>query len=385
MTAQRQITSAEAAARLGIKLETLYAYVSRGILSSQRRGASPSLFDADEVDALVRSRVRPRAGRVETVISSALTHVVGGRLFIRGHDVAELVRQGASFERVAELLWTSELPTDTCWSPPPDVVAGIAAAQAAMPEGSNLLDRLKLGAVVSGAMAASPSETEVDASAFGPLLAALTAGLPLRGREGAGGLAELLWPRLTARRASPAWLSALDAALVLLADHDLAASTFAVRVSASARNDVYSVLLTGLSVVGGRLHGAASAPLHVALTGRDRPPGLAAGFGHFLYPAGDPRAEILLELVEAAAARSRWQHCRRVLDEYAARTGRASNVDAALACLTACADMTPDAGEAIFALARSAGWLAHAVEEYTQRPLRFRPTTRYTGPVDRWP
>src|SRR5687768_7867973 len=101
-----RITAAEAAARLGVKRETLYAYVSRGLLESRTLDGKTSTFDPAEIDALRRTRNRPRAGRLDTSIVSALTHVDDQHVFVRGHDLVELATKGVGFESVASLLWT---------------------------------------------------------------------------------------------------------------------------------------------------------------------------------------------------------------------------------------------------------------------------------------
>jgi citrate synthase len=220
-----------------------------------------------------------------------------------------------------------------------------------------------------------------------------------------------LWGKLCAAPADlePELVAVLDDALVLLADHELAASTLAARVAASVRADPYAVVSVGLGAVSGALHGAVSLAVEdlLAEAGRgeagapDRATAAATaarivgarlrrgerlrGFGLALYPDGDPRAAFLLERLRAAgraagpAASARLAVVEVVLDT-ARRLGLPPpNVDFALGALAAISGMIRGAGEAIFAIARTAGWLAHALEEYRQlRPLR--PRARYTGP-----
>jgi citrate synthase len=202
-----------------------------------------------------------------------------------------------------------------------------------------------------------------------------------------------LWSRLTSRRATPGLLTALNAALVLLADHELAASTLAARVAASVRADPYAVVATGLGAVSGALHGGASLGAENLLTAAGTPAGVPAvirdllrrgekvpGFGHFVYRGGDPRATQVLELVAAAAPRSRvLAVADSVRAEVAGRGLPGPNIDFALAVLARVAGMTDGAGEAIFAVARTAGWSAHAMEEYV-RATPLRPRAVYVGP-----
>ena len=208
-----------------------------------------------------------------------------------------------------------------------------------------------------------------------------------------GAIAGRLWSRLAGRRATPGLLRALSAALVLVADHELAASTLAARVAASVRADPYAVVATGLGAVSGALHGGASlgaeALLSAAVGPADVPPVIrdllrrgerVPGFGHFLYRAGDPRAALLLDLVRAAAPRDgRLAVAEAVRGEVAARGLPGPNIDFALAVLTRVAGMPAGAGEAIFAVGRTAGWIAHAIEEYA-RATPLRPRAVYTGP-----
>jgi citrate synthase len=170
-----------------------------------------------------------------------------------------------------------------------------------------------------------------------------------------------------------------------LADHELAASTLAVRVAASTRADPYAAVSAGLATVSGSYHGAASRLVRrvidrAAVTNSDTALaeafdryGLLPGFGHPLYERGDPRAAVLLELVREAWPTSKRLAQVDALIAAARRRGEWPNIDTALAALGPAAGMEHDAGDAIFAIARTVGWLAHAFEEYDEAPLRYRP------------
>lgn len=219
------------------------------------------------------------------------------------------------------------------------------------------------------------------------------AGEGARGGAGAS-LAAQLWEKLTARPADAASLTVLDTALALLADHDLAASTLAARVAASTHAHPYAVVSAGLGVLEGPLHGAASGPAHRMLSevvdrggaapvvadhlraGRRVP-----GLGHRLYKGEDPRASVLFALLDAVPqAAPAMAAAREVVTTTARHTPLHANVDLALAVLSVTYGMPAEAGETVFAVSRTAGWIAHAMEEYTERPLRMRPSGRYTGP-----
>jgi citrate synthase len=411
------IDAAAAAQRLGVKPATLYAYVSRGVL--RRRHASDgrrSLFDAAEVDELAR-RGRPRRppSQSELVIESAITALGPDRPYYRGRDALELARSyGAEpygFEQVAGLLWTGETGAPSGWRTDPAALTAGHAAQSGLPGGVSPLDRLQ---VITGALAATdPLRFNLDPPGVVATGQGLVAGmvdcLPradldishvseapdtwLMSRSADDeGIAERLWRKLCPE-SHPELHTALGAALVLLADHELAASTLAARVAASVRADPYAVVTAALGVVSGPLHGGASRGVEKMLAEVDDPARASwvigerlrrgeriPGLGHTVYTSGDGRGTLLFELVRAAEP----DHMRLIaadalLAEADRRRLPAPNVDFALGVLAAVAGLVEGAGQAIFAVARTAGWLAHALEEYDRGAL-IRPRARYSGP-----
>ena len=393
------LTATEAARRLGVKPATLYAYVSRGVLSRGKAAdGRASLFSADEVERLAR-RGRPRrpAGAADITVQSAITEIAGDRLRFRGLDATRLA-VSRSFEEVAELLWTGDLPARAprqAWQATPAALAAGRAAQAALPAGTLPLERLQV--IVPAMAATDPLRLQLDPSAViaagRNIIAGMVACLPSRVTAAAGQpTAELLWTRLCDQRASAGLMRAMSAALVLLADHELAASTLAARAAASVRADPYAVVGAGLGAVSGALHGGASLgaeALVAAASGPDDVPRVVAellrrgekvpGFGHFVYRGGDPRAIVLLDLVRRAAPKSgQLAVAEAVLAEVGQKSLPEPNIDFALATLARVAGMVRGAGEAIFAVARTAGWIAHALEAYAgDTPLR--PRAVYTG------
>jgi citrate synthase len=337
-----------------------------------------------------------KSGRLEVPVSTAITRIADHRLNYRGHDAVEMAEDGVPFEAVAELLWTDKLDEEAWWKPDRNIVGLARAAQTGLPSTAPTLDRLRL--ICAALSANDPLRTDLRLESVAissqALVAGLVDGLPVVGADSIGRLADRLWCRLSPHAPTPLAIDALNSALVVLADHGLAVSTLAARVAASARCDPYSVVITGLGVIGGPLHGASSRPLYeafnrTAATGSagaaladlvDRS-GPMPGFGHFLYPDGDPRCEAILYAVRQAAGPNPEL---AAIDAFLAmaleRDPTPPNVDFGLAALAFVFDMPPDAGEAIFSVARSVGWIAHALEEYGERPLRFRPISRYTGP-----
>jgi citrate synthase len=389
------LTTREVAERLGVKRETVYAYVSRGLLTSRRGpGGRASTFDQAEVDALARRQRRSGAEAVRTRITLIAED---GRLYYRGVDVRELAMH-FSFEEVADWLWTGRLTPGTRFTTPPDALRAARQALAGLPPHSGLTDRLRV-AVVAASLA-DPLRFDLSdemVTATGrALIATLVDALPVvsTGDAAGGSIAARLWPRLTARPAGEPQLRCLDAALVLLTDHDLAASTLAARVAASARAHPYAVVSAGLGVLEGPLHGGSSALVHrmlvEVLDGRGAA-GVVAdhlrsgrripGVGHRIYRAEDPRVTLLFDLLESMPETAPALAAARQISATAAReVPLHANVDLALAVLSVSADMPAEAGELIFAVARTAGWVAHALEEYHEQPMRMRPSGHYTGP-----
>jgi citrate synthase len=376
------IPAAEATARLGVRAQTLYAYVSRGRLQVRPDPQDPrrSLYRAADILALTDRKRRSRkrsdvaAGAMawgEPVLASSITTVLGGRLYYRGRDAVQLA-ETQTLEAVARLLrggHGAALKRSERPSPPqaPDMraraFAALAACAAADPpaRGRNPL--------LLAVEAATLLDVLADAVAGHTGSGAIHVRLAMAWGQGPGGAgAELI------RRA-----------LVLLADHELNASTFAARVTASTGASLAASALAGLAALSGPRHGGAA----LAVAGfaeealRTGPAAAAAarlaqdrgvpGFGHPLYPDGDPRAAALLARLDVP---------RSLADLAAsaqAATGQAPNVDFALTAMAETLDLPAEAPFALFAVARCAGWIAHAIEQ-VQSDVLIRPRARYVGP-----
>lgn len=413
----RRLTASEAADLLGVKPATLYSYVSRGLLPREKDGRG-STFDPGDVARLARSgRVRrdgtgsvnaagpPRraVGRTgqpsEPLFVTQLTLIEDGHLYYRGLDAVDLSRQ-RTFEEVAGWLWGAGWPDPgERWAAPPAAADAVGSALRAAPQGARPLERFALAAVVAALADGlrhdlSPAVVPVIGKGLISVLASTlgTAGGP---PVDVHPIAHRIWTSLSPLAATPARVSVLDAALVLSADHELAPSTLAARVAASFRADAYAVVSTGLGPASGSWDaGSTGAPSEVERMLEDclelgperaigerlrRTGGVPHGFGMPLYPDGDPRgAELIARLDGVDGPAERREVVDQVLAIAAERGFPPPNVDLGLGAISFCSVMPPESGQAVATLAKVAGWLAHALEEYAN-PSRFRARAYYVG------
>lgn len=422
----RRLDIDEVTARLGVKRETVYAYVSRGYLRSEPAAdGRTSTFDPVEVEALAqrsRPRRRPRRGEgIDVTLSSAITQLHDGAISYRERPLGELA--GRRFEDVAELLWSGVLPEAAApprWTTDGAVVEAVRGVLAQLPSSCGAGTRLRAAVATTAAFAPPHHDLGPEAvmatgrtliatmvNALAPTTppapstsrtAPATTHPPRIERPVAEAVSEAVAGRLAAR-----WRPVLDLALVLLADHELATSTLAARVAASTRADPAAAVLAGLAAVSGPLHGSASVAAQRFISAAAAEPGAAVadelrrhgslpGFGHPVHRRGDPRAPLLLGALRDAAAgrsrdRARMADAERVIEVASARTGTpnsgaapnsdaAPNIDVALGAFGYVAGLPLGSTELIFSIARMAGWIAHAMEEYGEAPLRFRTRTR---------
>lgn len=381
------IRSKEAAALLDVSTATLYAYVSRGRLGrTTASDGRSSLFDRDEVERLAERSRRAVPGPRPTIdvqITSRVTTMSETNLRYRGHDVTELV-ESHRFEDVAELLWSDAIDPavddDTAW--PRADPADIAACRPIAELAATSVGRLAMAAHVLDARHGeddSPTAARRLLVGIPPLLGS--------GRR-TGPYAQRL-TQAWRRRPDPALVSAVDTALSLLADHELATSTLAVRVAASVRASPYVAMAAGLATVEGTLHGSASSAAHhfLAECAQDGPEAVIAsarrerrlvpGFGHKVYRGVDPRFEPMMTTIQPLdATGTRIDVVLRTVAEVGRVLPHRPNIDLALGALTWIAGLDPDTP--VFAIARIAGWGAHYQEEIEERPVRFRGVARGT-------
>ena len=374
-------TRAAAIEMLGVRPQTLYAYVSRGIIRAKPEDRDPrrSRYSVHDIRELVARKKHARrrrdiaAGAIawgEAVLETAISTVRDHRLVFRGQD-AVLVSQHASLEDVAQLLWRS--------CPPPPGANGRARISRLPTPKARGFDFLSQAA-------------GVDPPSFGRTQSLLhrEAWEILQGFTDA--MLGKAAPGLIHERIAAVW--ALDSrasdifrrALVLASDHELNASTFAARIAVSTGAPLAAAALAGFAAVVGPLHGLASAralDLLDRMLASDAPhqfirDALSRGerifaFGHPLYSSGDVRAAELLRALKPS---------RRIRDAIRAgekETGQAAMLDMAFAAMTRELGLGGDAGFIIFAIGRMVGWIAHALEQH-ERGRLIRPRARYIGP-----
>ncbi len=382
------LTAHQAANRLGIKLDTLYAYVSRGRLRSVMvPGTRERRYRGEDVEALLDARSgakpprRPDPEALMPVIGSSICLIENGHFYYRGQDAGRLSER-ATLEEIAQLLWLDEVGSELADA------SRLGRTANAVPA-SGLIERCQIRLMVLGDE--DPAALDLTRARVirtgGRILRELTACVaPTRPSP------EPIHRRLAAAwRLGEAGADLVRRCLVLIADHELNPSTFVARCVASTGATPYAVVAAALSALSGRLHGGeterAEGLLRELSEGGDPMAAMAGrlargerlpGFGQPLYPEGDPRADAILTALAQAAPEA------HALAARAAETGlrligRHPNVDFALAAAAIGLELPRSGALGLFIIGRTVGWIAHAIEQYESRVL-IRPRARYLGP-----
>jgi citrate synthase len=394
------LTSRQAADALGVTRATLYAYTSRGLLRSEPMAGTTRerRYHRDDVDRLTtRKAARRDPSKAaaqglrwgEPVLESGITLIQGGTFYYRGHDAVRLAEQ-ATAEDVAALLWNAdERERDRLFAQPSALDARRLTLIAR--QTPDVRTRLQAALPIAGSEDLPSFDLRPAAvRATGARILRLFTQIIVEGavREPMHRALQHAWaPR------RPAVADVIRSALVLCADHELNASAFTARCAASAGASPYDVISAGLATLKGYKHGGAGERaldiVRHAATPRDARTVLAErlrrgdripGFGHPLYPDGDPRAAVLMRLAESSGNDSAWRPFRHLAKAGAELLNDAPNLDFGLAAITRAYRLPDDAPFLLFALARTIGWIAHAMEEYASGHL-IRPRARYTGPM----
>lgn len=391
------LSAKEAAAELSVSLPTLYAYVSRDLIRSEPVPRSRARrYRAEDVRGL-KDRRAAKLGETKVspddagyslnfgppLLDSAITLIADGKLYYRGSDATELAAHG-TLENIAALLWdcpTNPFKDDVLPPPIP-----------ALPEGLAPFDRC---------LVALPLAAVADTTLFNTTPEGLaTTGVRIL-RLVAATLADCApSPRPVHKVLQEAWHKddvtgeAIRTALVLCADHELNASAFTARTTAAAGSTLYGATMAGLAALQGSRHGGISRRTENLLRDlsatddpaegvrqrlRDQEP--MPGFSHWLYPDGDPRAKKMMKfMAEHRGDSAAYHRASTVIETMKSAAGIKPNVDLALAAVGETFDLPRGAALSLFALGRTAGLIAHAIEQQ-MRPGLIRPRARYTGPT----
>jgi citrate synthase len=397
---QRWVDARTAAKHLGIQVRSLYAYVSRGqVRSVPGARGRPRLYALPDLERLrVRRDARAGHGAVaagalrwgEPVLDSAVTAITVRGPAYRGQLAIDLAAAGTPFESVAELLWSGYLPARVAW---PRIAVPHAALAKLVGQDARPLDVMPLLVQIAALADRERDDRRPDAFiARGrqliPLLAsALAPGFSAAAVTRALGAGSVAQIAVRALGLDDTAVPIIDVVLVLLADHELNASSFTARVAASTDADPYACIAAAMATLSGPKHGTASEDVarfadalgspdaaRAAVRAMRKRGQVPPGFGHPLYASGDPRTQPLLDAAAKLGSSKRARTLLAVVDA----TDAAPSVDVGLAALMAAFDVAPAAGPGLFAVARSAGWLAHALEQRTAGFL-LRPRARYTG------
>jgi citrate synthase len=404
------LSASEAAQELGISLATLYSYVSRGLLRSEfaDRSKRTRRYHTEDVQRLKdRQEMRRDPQKVvnnvvDTALhwgtpmrDSALTLIDGGKCYYRGQDATVLAGR-CTVEQTAALLWTGDpqqadaLFARSLGALPPSCRSVLASLN-----GAAIMERLQclLPLLASDDLAAydlrAPQVAQTGARILRQMARLAIYPNDVPDDVGLAAALQQAW-----KPDMPVAAALFSAALILCADHELNVSSFTARCIASAGSPPYAAVSGGLAALQGAKHGGncarvealfretgTPAQARIMIAQRLRRGETVPGFGHPLYPAGDPRGRLLLELVTAACPNAPGVQISAVLAASAtAALSEQPNVDFGLATLCAALSLPPGTALALFALGRAIGWIAHAIEEY-QTDRMIRPRAHYTGPM----
>ena len=388
------LSSEEAAARLGVSRQTLYAYVSRGLLMAETiEGQRESRYLASDIEQLASERRRGRKPKEVAkatlnwglpVLESAITLIADGHLYYRGRDAIALAETG-DLEALAAHLWQCS-EADAFGTAAPVLPAAIAAARTSLAH-----QPIEQALLPLFTLASSDDDTAIWQNA------------PDRQAAGSAALLRLMTACLLGtmpdrspvhQQCAAAWgldmtgADLLRRALILCADHELNASSFTARCVASTGASLRAAVIGGLAALTGPRHGGMTARveafwdeigddakssdrLRQRLARGDKLP----GFGHHLYPAGDVRAADLLQVV--LPQRPSWQRLIALASDL---TGQHPSLDVALVAVRRHLRLPVGSAFGLFALGRTVGWIAHALEQRNNDDV-IRPRAAYVGPA----
>ncbi|AOP34296.1 citrate synthase [Leptospira tipperaryensis] len=416
------LSAFEAAQELGVEVETIYAYVSRGILHSESSGSKDrsKRYRREEIDRILLQReekqnpgktARAALSFGQPVLESSISLIEENAIYYRGRNATDL-SENSNFESVAKILWDSEnsFSFEEEWPTLDKDSLQILPVISNRP----LIDlcRILLG-VAEYEDTRALLKTPEALSKTGTKIIRLLSLFASKSKRGAGTIAETLWfswkeisfgkknshfisdskkNRILSNEDKKA-IRLIDASLILSADHELNASSFTTRCVASTDASLYQAVIAGLAALSGNRHGLLtekaielieSASLRKKeersfLTERLRRGEKIPGFGHPFYQNGDPRGKKLLEMTERLFPKNKeFLFAKNLIQEAIHLLGDYPTIDMGLAAVSYTLRLPKGAGLALFAIGRCAGWIAHAMEQYQTDQL-IRPRARYVG------
>ena len=412
MAKNRYLTAQEAADELGISLDTLYAYVSRGMLRSEAgEGQKRSRwYPLEDVQRLKRRKGEYRhpdqvaAGAMQAgtpVMESAITMIAEDRFYYRGHDALALATTH-SVEQVAALIWTGESSqAQVLFTPtsPENLLARYQKIRSSL-GGLTPLEAFQVCLPLAALDDIAAYDLRPEAVAqTGARILQLLATVAADGHFSPLGIAQTVqqgWAPHDERV-----ISLLTAALILCADQELNVTSFTARCVASAGSSPYAVVCAGLAAIQGVKHAGQTERIEAFLRETGSPDDVRAsmtsllkrgesipgfgevvpGFGPIFYPTGDPRGKLLLELIAQAYPQApAMQLAQRIAEETSTLLGEHPTVFFGLVTLARVLQLPPGSALALFALGRTIGWIGHGMEQY-QADQVIRPRARYIGPT----
>jgi citrate synthase len=406
MQSKRYLNAKEAADMLDISIATLYAYVSRGLIRSEQSSEAKRQrrYYAEDVEKLLarkEGRRNPEKLAQDAlhwgapVLDSAITLLDSNKIYYRGFDAVKLARE-KSVEEVAALIWTGDMANaEQLFNWEQTVTAQTYETMILHLEmdGASLSPIQELQTFLPAAAADDPSAYDLRPATVANVGARI---MRLMASVAAGDVPEdIPLPAMLQHgwcEGDEAALEVLNAALIMTADHELNASSFAARVVASAGSTPYAAVMAGLAALQGVKHGGyterIAALFNEAGSQKDLRRVMASrlqrgesipGFGHMLYPKGDPRGRLLLDMLGERYPKS--PELAFVNEAIAAARdliGEEPTIDVALVALARILHLPAGGALTLFALGRTIGWIGHAIEEYESNRM-IRPRARYTG------
>ena len=383
------VTSKEATESLKIKNSSLYSYVSRGLI---RTIVSPSnkkkrLYNSKDIEKLVEKKKTESARTISNralhwgtpVLETRVSHISNDKLYYRAYSVSYLVKK-YSFEQVTSYLWTGDFTHSKKF-----FNSNIRTLQEKQLDHSAQAIQIYLAQL---GLEDLPGQIINDVPTLGgKLIQKIVNGITndFSNEEIHIKIANFFCPGI---KYAP---ELIKTSLIVIADHDLNASSFTARVVASTGANLYQVLIAGLSALTGYKHGGNTLKIELLVKSllieldikknlQEREEEIIIGFGHKLYADTDCRAEILLNLLsEKFGQNPKFEVIKAIERNCIEESGKKPNVDFALYAVAYVLDKEADFAFFLFALGRMAGWVAHAIEEYAQNEL-IRPRSEYIGP-----